>query len=43
MAKQYFMEDDNLDIKKINEYMKLSLEEIERLIEEELKKDGMIK
>ena len=43
MVKQYYVEDDNLDIEKINEYMKLSLEEIERLIEEELKKDGMIK
>lgn len=37
------VEDDNLDIEKINEYMKLSLEEIEQLIEEELKKAGISK
>ena len=36
-------EDDNLNIEKINEYMKLSVEELDRLIEEELRKDGVIK
>ena len=43
MSVQYYMEDDNLNIEKINEYMKLSVEELDRLIEEELRKDGMIK
>ena len=43
MDMQYGMEDDNLDIERINEYMKLSVEELDRLIEEELRKAGVIK
>ena len=38
-----YTEDDNLNVERINEYMKLSVEELDRLIEEELRKDGMIK
>ncbi len=43
MDMQYYVEDDNLNIEKINEYMKLSVEELDRLIEEERRKAGVIK
>ena len=39
----YYEENDNLNIERINEYMKLSVEELDKMIEEELKKDGKLK
>lgn len=43
MSMQYYAENDNLNTERINEYMKLSVEELDRMIEEELRKDGKIK
>ena len=43
MSVLYYQENDNLNTERINEYMKLSVEELDRLIEEELKKAGYIK
>lgn len=42
MGMQYYEENDNLNVEQINEYMKLSVDELDRMIEEELKKDGKI-
>lgn len=42
MGMQYYEENDNLNVEQINEYMKLSVDELDRMIEEELKKDGQI-
>lgn len=43
MSMEFYPENDNLNTEMINEYMKLSVEELDRMIEEELRKGGKIK